>query len=38
MTTCCPVPIRGTQRADIVNHSVGDASTLGAVAMLVGTT
>jgi HK97 family phage major capsid protein len=29
--------IRGVRRLDIVNHSVGDASTRGAVAMLVGT-
>ena len=29
--------IRGTQRLDIVNHSVGDAGTRGAIAMLVGT-
>jgi HK97 family phage major capsid protein len=30
--------IRGVQRCDIINHSVGDASTVGAVAMLSGTT
>ena len=29
--------IRGTQRLDIVNHSVGDVSNRGPVAMLVGT-
>jgi HK97 family phage major capsid protein len=32
------VLIRGVQRCDIINHSVGDASTLGPIAMLVGTT
>ena len=32
------VLIRGVQRLDIVNHSIGDASTLAPVAMLVGTT
>lgn len=31
------VLIRGTKREDIVNHSIGDASTLGPIAMLVGT-
>ncbi|MGY3443702.1 phage major capsid protein [Bradyrhizobium sp. USDA 4473] len=31
------VLVRGVQRCDIVNHDVGDASTLGPVAMLVGT-
>jgi HK97 family phage major capsid protein len=31
------VLVRGVQRADIVNHSVGDASTRGPLAMLVGT-
>jgi HK97 family phage major capsid protein len=31
------VLVRGVQRLDIVNHSVGDASTRGPVAMLVGT-
>jgi HK97 family phage major capsid protein len=30
------VLVRGVQRCDIVNHSVGDASTRGSVAMLVG--
>ena len=30
--------IRGTQRMDIINHTVGGTATLGAVAMLVGTT
>jgi HK97 family phage major capsid protein len=29
--------IRGIQRCDIVNHTVGDASTRGPIAMLVGT-
>jgi HK97 family phage major capsid protein len=29
--------VRGVQRCDIVNHSVGDASTRGPIAMLVGT-
>jgi HK97 family phage major capsid protein len=32
------VLIRGVRRLDIVNHSVGDASTRGPVAVLVGTT
>lgn len=31
------VLIRGVQREDIINHSVGDASTRGPMAMLVGT-
>jgi HK97 family phage major capsid protein len=31
------VLVRGVQRCDIVNHSVGDANTRGPVAMLVGT-
>ena len=31
------VLIRGIQRLDIVNHSVGDATTRGPIAMLVGT-
>lgn len=31
------VLVRGVQRCDIINHSVGDASTRGPVAMLVGT-
>jgi HK97 family phage major capsid protein len=31
------VLIRGVQRCDIINHSVGDTATRGAVAMLVGT-
>jgi HK97 family phage major capsid protein len=31
------VMIRGTQRCDIVNHSVGDSATRGPVAVLVGT-
>jgi HK97 family phage major capsid protein len=31
------VLIRGVQRCDLINHSVGDASTRGPVAMLVGT-
>jgi hypothetical protein len=30
--------IRGIERCDIINHAVGSTSTLGAVAMLVGTT
>jgi HK97 family phage major capsid protein len=30
------VLIRGVQRCDIINHSVGDATTLGPIAMLVG--
>jgi HK97 family phage major capsid protein len=29
--------VRGVQRCDIINHTVGDANTRGAVAMLVGT-
>ena len=29
--------VRGVQRCDIINHSVGDASTRGPIAMLVGT-
>ena len=29
--------IRGTQRLDIINHTTGDAGTLGPIAMLVGT-
>jgi HK97 family phage major capsid protein len=29
--------VRGVQRCDIINHTVGDTSTRGAVAMLVGT-
>jgi hypothetical protein len=29
--------IRGVQRCDLINHSVGDSATRGAVAMLVGT-
>src|SRR5258705_3530465 len=32
------VLVRGVQRCDIVNHTVGDASTRGPIAMLVGTT
>jgi HK97 family phage major capsid protein len=32
------VLIRGTQRCDIINHTVGDANTCGPIAMLVGTT
>jgi len=32
------VLIRGTQRIDLINHSVGDASTRGPVAVLTGTT
>jgi HK97 family phage major capsid protein len=32
------VLVRGVQRCDLINHSVGDASTRGPVAMLVGTT
>ncbi|MGY4605762.1 HK97 family phage major capsid protein [Bradyrhizobium sp. USDA 4474] len=31
------VLVRGTQRCDVINHSVGDANTRGSVAMLVGT-
>src|SRR5882724_6899212 len=31
------VLVRGVQRCDIVNHTVGDASNRGPVAMLVGT-
>jgi hypothetical protein len=31
------VLVRGVQRCDIINHTVGDASTRGPVAMLVGT-
>jgi hypothetical protein len=31
------VLVRGVQRCDIVNHTVGDASTRGPIAMLVGT-
>ena len=31
------VLVRGTQRVDLINHTVGDASTRGPVAMLVGT-
>lgn len=30
------VLLRGTRREDIINHSVGDATTLGPIAMLVG--
>jgi HK97 family phage major capsid protein len=30
--------VRGVQRADIINHTVGDSNTRGPVAMLVGTT
>jgi HK97 family phage major capsid protein len=30
--------VRGVQRCDIINHTVGDASTRGPMAMLVGTT
>jgi HK97 family phage major capsid protein len=29
--------VRGVERCDIINHAVGDANTLGSVAMLVGT-
>jgi hypothetical protein len=29
--------IRGVRRLDIVNHTIGDASTRGPMAMLVGT-
>jgi HK97 family phage major capsid protein len=32
------VLVRGVQRIDIVNHTVGDATTRGPIAMLVGTT
>jgi HK97 family phage major capsid protein len=30
--------VRGVQRCDIINHTVGDANTRGPIAMLVGTT
>jgi hypothetical protein len=29
--------VRGVQRLDIINHSVGEASSIGPVAMLTGT-
>jgi HK97 family phage major capsid protein len=32
------VLVRGVQRCDIINHTVGDANTRGPIAMLVGTT
>jgi hypothetical protein len=31
------VLVRGVQRCDLINHTVGDASTRGPIAMLVGT-